>query len=206
MHFPRRIAFLAIAAALAAGGAQAQQFAVRAGVANVDPKSDTGQIAGAESSINSNSRFVVGASYFMDDMWEWTFDAGATTFKHRVMLAGLGEVVSLKHHPISVGGNWHFLGGETDSSFSPYVGLGYNWTSLSDVRGINALAGAPIEIDDSSGWTAALGSDFNFSENWFVRGEARYIDFDADVSLGGADIGTANVDPWVWSLQAGYRF
>ncbi|MGL6291276.1 MAG: OmpW/AlkL family protein [Silanimonas sp.] len=200
------LATLTIAAALASGHAAAQQFAVRAGYANVNPKSDNGAIAGAESSIDSNSRFVVGASYFMDDMWEWTFDAGATTFKHRVNLAGLGDVVSLKHHPISIGGNWHFLGGETDSSFSPYVGLGYNWTSLSDVRGINALAGAPIEIDDSSGWTAALGSDFNFSEDWFVRGEARYIDFDADVSLSGADIGTASVDPWVWSLQAGYRF
>ena len=120
--------------------------------------------------------------------------------------AGLGEVATLKHHPISIGGNWHFLGGESDSGFSPFVGLGYNWTQVSDVRGINALDGAALDIDDSSGWTATLGSDFNFSENWFVRGEARYIDFDSDVSLGGADIGTANVDPWVWSLQAGYRF
>jgi outer membrane protein W len=42
-----------------------------------------------------------------------------------VNLDGLGDVVSLKHHPISLGANWHFLGGD-EGGFSPYVGLGYN--------------------------------------------------------------------------------
>jgi outer membrane protein len=200
------LAAIAIAAALSAGSLAAQQFAVRAGYANLNPKSDSGTVAGASASIDSNSRFVVGASYFYDDMWELTFDAGATTFKHTVNLAGLGDVVSLKHHPISLGGNWHFLGADNDGGFSPYVGLGYNWTALSDVMGINALNGAPVDVEDSNGFTAALGVDFLATEQLFVRGEARYIDFDADVTLAGADIGTANVDPWVWSLQAGWKF
>ena len=200
------LATLAVAAALAANGAAAQQFAARAGYANFDPKSDNGTIASAEASINSSSRFIVGASYFLDDQWEFTFDAGATTFKHRVNLQGLGNVVSLKHHPISLGANWHFLGADNEGGFSPFVGLGYNWTSLSDVNGINALAGAPVDVEDSNGFTVALGSDFTVTEQWFVRGEARYIDFDADVTLAGADIGTAEVDPWVWSLQVGYKF
>jgi outer membrane protein len=199
------LAALALSAAFFSHAAGAQDFAVRAGYANLNPKSDNGNVAGARSSIDSNSRFVVGASYYLDDQWEFTFDAGATTFKHTVNLAGLGDVVSLKHHPISLGANWHFLGGE-EGGFSPYVGLGYNWTSLSDVRGINALAGAPVDIDDSNGFTAALGADFLASDRWFVRGEARWIDFDSDVTLGGANIGTANVDPWVFSLQAGLRF
>lgn len=199
------LAAVAVASALASAPLAAQSFAVRAGVGNVDPKSDNGTIAGARSSIDSSTRVVVGASYFLDDQWELTFDAGATTFKHTVNLAGLGDVASLKHHPISVGANWHFLGGD-DRGFSPYVGLGYNWTSLSDVRGINALAGTAVDIDDSNGLTAALGADFLASDTWFFRGEARWIDFDSDVTLAGTDIGTANVDPWVWSLQAGYRF
>jgi outer membrane protein len=200
------LATLAVSLALAADDVSAQQFTVRAGVANLNPTSDNGTIAGAEASIDSNTRFVVGASYLLDDQWEFTFDAGATTFKHTVNLAGLGDVVSLKHHPISLGANWHFLGTQNDGGFSPYVGLGYNWTSLSDVRGINALAGAPVDVEDSNGLTAALGVDFLATEQLFIRGEARWIDFDADVTLGGADIGTATVDPWVWSLQAGWRF
>lgn len=200
------LATLAAVSALAANSVAAQQLAVRAGISNVNPKSDNGTIAGAASSVDSNTRFSLGASYFLDDQIELTFDAGATTFKHTVNLAGLGDVVSLKHHPISLGANWHFLGAGNDGGFSPYVGLGYNWTSLSDVRGINALAGAAVDVEDSNGFTVALGTDIAITEAWFVRGEARYIDFDSDVTLAGAGIGTANVDPWVWTLQAGLKF
>lgn len=198
------IATFAFAATLA-GNVSAQNIAVRAGVANLNPTSDNGEIAGANASIDSNTRFVVGASYFLDDQWELTLDAGATTFKHTVTLVGLGDVVSLKHLPISVGANWHFLGGD-NGGFSPFVGLGYNWTSLSDVRGINALNGAAVDVADSDGLTAALGADYLISDQWFIRGEARYIDFDSEVTLDGTNIGTATVDPWVWSLQLGLKF
>lgn len=196
---------IALAAALASTTASAEGFAVRAGAANVNPKSDNGTLAGAAASIDSDTQAVFGASYFFDNGVELTFDMPISKFEHTVTLAGLGEVVTLKHQPISLGANWHFLGSDT-GGFSPYAGLGYNWTSLSDVRGINALAGAPVDVDDSNGLTATLGADFLASDNWFIRGEARWIDFDADATLGGADIGTANVDPWVFSLQAGLRF
>ena len=197
---------LATAAALAAGGVSAQSFSVRAGIANFNPQSDTGTIAGLNSSIDDSNRFVVGASYFLDDSWEFAFDTGATTFKHSVNLAGLGNAVSLKHHPINLGINWHFLGADSSSGFSPYVGAGYNWTSLSDTNGIGALAGVPIEIDDSSGFTATLGTDFNITDQFYLRGEARYIDFSSEVFAGGANVGTASVDPWVFTFAGGYRF
>jgi outer membrane protein len=196
---------ITLAAALASTAVSAQDFAVRAGAANVNPKSDNGTVAGAAASIDSDTQAVFGASYFFDGGVELTFDMPISKFEHTVTLAGLGQVVTLKHQPISLGANWHFLGGD-EGGFSPYVGLGYNWTSLSDVRGINALNGAPVAIDDSNGLTAALGVDFLASDTWFLRGEARWIDFDADVTLGGAAIGTANVDPWVYSVQAGLRF
>lgn len=196
---------IALAAAFASTTATAQGFALRAGAANVNPKSDNGTLAGAAASIDSDTQAVFGASYFFDGGVELTFDMPISKFEHTVTLAGLGQVVALKHQPISLGANWHFLGGK-DGGFSPYVGLGYNWTSLSGVRGINALAGAPVDVDDSNGLTATLGADFLASDNWFIRGEARWIDFDAKATLGGADIGTANVDPWVYSLQVGLRF
>jgi outer membrane protein len=198
------LATFAIASALAAGSLSAQQLTVRGGFANVNPKSDNGTVAGANASIDSDTAVVLGASFLFDDRWELAFDVGAERFAHEVTLAGLGRVVSLEHRPISLGANWHFLG--AGEAFSPFVGLGYNWTTLSSVRGINALAGAPVAIDDSNGFTATLGADFRINERWFLRGEARYIDFDSEVTLAGANIGTANVDPWVLSLQAGIRF
>lgn len=195
---------LATAALFAAGSAGAQSISVRAGVANFNPKSDNGRIAGATASIDNSSRVVVGASYHLDDTWEFAVDTAATTFKHTVALSGLGNVVRLKHHPVNIGVNWHFLGG--DSDVSPYVGLGWNWTSLSDATGIGALRGVPVRIDDSNGVTATLGADLAIDERFFVRGEARYINFDSTVFAGGANAGTANVDPWQYSLLAGLRF
>lgn len=196
---------ITLAAALASTAVSAEGFAVRAGAANVNPKSDNGRVAGAAASIDSDTRAVFGASYFFENGVELTFDMPVSKFEHTVTLAGLGQVVTLKHQPISLGANWHFLGGD-EGGFSPYAGLGYNWTSLSDVRGINALAGAPVDVDDSNGLTAAFGADFLASDRWFIRGEARWIDFDSEATLAGAGIGTANVDPWVYSLQAGLRF
>lgn len=199
------LASIATAAVLASSTVAAEGFALRAGFANVNPKSDNGTLAGAAASINSDSQAVFGASYFFDGGIELTFDMPISKFEHTVTLAGLGEVVALKHQPISLGANWHFLGSQ-DGGFSPYAGLGYNWTSLSGVRGINALAGAPVDVDDSNGLTAALGADFVASDRWFIRGEARWIDFDSEATLAGDSIGTANVDPWVYSLQLGLRF
>ena len=199
------LASIAAAAVLASSTVAAEGFALRAGFANVNPKSDNGTLAGAAASINSDSQAVFGASYFFDGGIELTFDMPISKFEHTVTLAGLGEVVALKHQPISLGANWHFLGSQ-DGGFSPYAGLGYNWTSLSGVRGINALAGAPVDVDDSNGLTAALGADFVASDRWFIRGEARWIDFDSEATLAGDSIGTANVDPWVYSLQLGLRF
>jgi outer membrane protein len=200
-----RLATITSALLLAAGTASAAGFSVRAGYSTFNPKSDNGTVAAANASIDTSDRFTIGASYHIDDSWEVTLDSSITPYEHVVTLAGLGKVVSLEHRPISLGLNWHILGGES-ATFSPYVGLGWNWTSLSDVRGINALTGAPVDLDDASGPTAVLGADIKVNETFYVRGEARWIDFDTDATLGGADIGTANVDPWVWSVSAGLRF
>jgi outer membrane protein len=175
MRTPLALSSIALAAALASTTVSAQSLAVRGGFANVNPKSDNGTLAGAAASINSDSQAVLCASYFFENGVELAFDMPAGKFEHTVTLAGLGEVVALKHQPISLGANWHFLGGD-EGGFSPYVGLGYNWTSVSEVRGTNALAGAALDVDDSNGLTATLGADFLASDRWFVRGEARWIE------------------------------
>ena len=43
---------LALAAALAASGASAQSFSLTLGYQNTDPKSDNGQLAGADATVN----------------------------------------------------------------------------------------------------------------------------------------------------------
>jgi outer membrane protein len=53
---------------------------------------------------------------------------------------------------------------------------------------------------------AQLGLRFNLSDNWDITADIRYIGIDAGVKLNGTDIGTAEVNPMVYSLMAGKRF
>lgn len=183
-----------------ARAAPRRDHAARRGIPTPDKK----QIAGARASIDDNTKLLLGASYHFDNGLELAVDFPGSKFSHTVTLEGLGQVVSLKHQPVTVGLNWHFLGSE--ANFSPYAGIGYNWTSLSSVRGINALAGAPVDVKNSDGLAASLGANFKLGDSVYLRGEARYLDFDSKVTLSGADIGTANVDPWMLSLSVGFRF
>ena len=52
---------------------------------------------------------------------------------------------------------------------------------------------------------AQLGVDVGINDRWFANLSARYIDIDGDARLGGADIGTVEVDPFVYGIHVGFR-
>ena len=186
-----------------ASTASAGDFSARLGFGSFNPKSDNGVIAGANSEVSSETGVFIGASYYLNDQWELTLDMPVSALEHQVNLAGLGDVVSLEQRATILGVNYRFMAGE---SFSPYLGLGYAMVGVSNVRGIGALAGAPLQVDDSDSFSFALGGDYMINDQWSIRGEARYIDFESDVSLAGGNVGTASVDPWQITVFAGFRF
>jgi len=58
-----------------------------------------------------------------------------------------------------------------------------------------------------SGFVWGAGADLVINENWFIRGDFKQMNFDADVSVETlGDVGTANVDPWLFNLSVGYQF
>ena len=63
-----------------------------------------------------------------------------------------------------------------------------------------------------SAWTRrrarspAPASDFNITDRWFARADARYMQGDADVKLAGAKVGEVQLDPWVVGVGVGTRF
>jgi outer membrane protein len=93
-----------------------------------------------------------------------------------------------------------------DSKFRPFLGVGYGWVNVSDEKSTGALAGTVLRADNSSGLTANLGADYYFNDNFFVRGDVRYLNFDSDVTVDGAAVGTANVDPLIYGISAGVAF
>ena len=200
----QRIAILSLslAAIFATTGASAQTFTGRIGINSLNPKSDNGLVAGAKADVSTDTSFTLGGSYYIDDNWEIAVDT-ASKYGHDVSLAGLGKVATLKHMPVTVGVNYNFNGTET---VKPFVGLGYAYVRVSDEKGVGALTGTNINIYNSKGFTAVAGLDYHINEKYFLRGDIRYIDFDSDVVVNGAKVGTASVDPIVYGVSVGMKF
>ncbi|WP_425085007.1 OmpW/AlkL family protein [Ruegeria profundi] len=195
-----KLAALTLSTALVAlaGPALAQSqgdWTVGFGVGYLDPKSDNGTLAGADATIDADTRPIFTAEYFVRDNLGIELLA-ATPFKHNISLNGV-ETSSVKHLPPTLSLNYHF---PTNSAWKPYVGAGLNYTIFFD----ESLDG--LEIDNSFGVSLQAGLDYMVSDAGAVRLNVRWFDIDSDVKLNGADIGTADIDPWLVGVSYVHRF
>lgn len=196
---------LAIALCCAAGAAAAQdhEWAVRFGLHHINPKSDNGSLAGGtlDAEIDSDLRPSVAIDYYFNPHWSLDILA-AVPFKHTVSLNG-APAVDLTHLPPTVSIEYHFA---PEASLRPFVGVGFNFTLIYDEEARGPLAGADVELDNSFGLAAQAGLEWVVNERWSVVADVRWLDIDTDVSVNGADVGTAEVDPIALGLTAAWRF
>lgn len=195
---------LALAAALAATSANAQNFTATLGYHYVDPKSDNGTLAGAEAKVNSDSSVTGSFAYAFNDNFSVELWSGLVNFEHEVTLVGLGTVASVEHRPTTLSLNYHFA---PDSRIRPFVGIGYGWVNVSSERSQGALAGLDIDGSNADGFTYGAGLDWYVNDRFFIRADVRKLDFDTEVTVETlGNVGTANVDPVVYGISAGLRF
>ena len=83
------------------------------------------------------------------------------------------------------------------------MGLGYYQAEFKDERDAN---GQPFGMTHAKGAMGTVGANFNITERWFTRAEARYMKGDSDVTRGGQKVGEATVDPWTVGVGVGARF
>ncbi|MCB1640105.1 MAG: OmpW family protein, partial [Xanthomonadales bacterium] len=93
-----------------------------------------------------------------------------------------------------------------EGSVSPYIGAGLNYTFIYDEESKGPIAGSRLRLDDSFGLAAHAGIDFKLNERWSLGADIRWIDLNTDVTLDGADIGEAEVDPLAYGAYLLYRF
>jgi outer membrane protein len=203
-------------------------FVLRGGVGTVAPKSHSLTISDEVETVvidveNGTSMTLTGTYMFNEHL---AIDVlAALPFKHDIKATiDMGEgpqtakIASTKQLPPTVSLQYHF---SPDSDFQPYVGLGINWTNFSDTK----LASIPgegngevdedlvdLKLDNSTGIAAQFGGDWAIGDNAVVNFDIRYMDIDSDVNVKffGMDefekIGTAKIDPWIYSINLGYRF
>ncbi|MGC3874913.1 OmpW/AlkL family protein [Halomonas sp. GXIMD04776] len=177
----------ALFTAQAAMAYQAGDFFVRGGYAKVAPTSDNGDVAGSELDVSDERGFTYGVGVLVTDNIGIELNS-SEAFEHDLSTSALGPLGSIERTPINLLANYYFLGG-TGASVQPYIGVGVNYTTYSDEE----LAG--LDIDDSWGAIGQFGVDLAITNFLMLNGAISYADVEADASLNGSGIGTADVDP-----------
>lgn len=199
-------ALLALPAALAASCvAQAQEdsWFFRVGAHVVDPKSDSGTLAGGAlaAEIDSDVRPTLVLGRQFDDHWAVELLA-SFPFQHTVALNG-ADAVDFKHLPPTLTLQYYFL---PEARVNPFLGVGLNYTWTFDEEERGPLAGTEVKVGNSFGPAAHAGLVFDVGQRWNLVADIRWMDIDADVSVDGADVGEVNADPLVYGLYLGWRF
>lgn len=186
--------------ALAATGAAAQQkgdITLGLGLGYVNPKDDNGTLTAGELTIGDDTQLTLTVEYFLTDNLGIELLA-ATPFTNDINLDG-SKIGTVKQLPPTITLNYHFTNA---SAVTPFVGVGVNYTTALDV---DSTVG-DLKLDDSWGLAAHLGLDYQVSEKGQIRADLRWMDIDMDTSLGGTDLGTAQVDPIVVGISYIYTF
>jgi outer membrane protein len=179
-------------------------WSIKLGVSQINPKSDNGALAGGAfaSDVSSETGLTPAIEYkFAPNIVGEVLLA--IPFKHEVKdIKSDTKIASFKHLPPTFTAKYLFT---PDAAFSPYVGLGVNYTLVYDEQVV--IAGAKLKGKDSIGLAATIGFEYRLPNSpWGVAADLRYIKIESDLTLGGADIGTLTVDPMVFGLSAAYHY
>ncbi|MFO1303273.1 MAG: OmpW family outer membrane protein [Burkholderiales bacterium] len=192
---PVGVAVLAAAAAVPMA-AEAQNWVIGARALYVSPNVST-SINGLD--VDSAWWAELDFSYYFTKNIAVELIAGAN--KHKVTLNGadLGSVGVLPP-TLTVQYHWNELG-----AFQPYVGAGINYTYFYD----SDLANNTLHIKDSS-WGGALqvGADYEIAKNWYLNADIKYVWMSTDVYVNatGANLGSLDINPWIFGVGVRYRF
>lgn len=225
---------LVLAVAAIAGGAllgatsasahEAGDLIVRAGIASVQPKDSSTELAlngsaigGSEAGVGGNEQLGITFTYMLDNHFGLELLV-ATPFEHDISAQtgalGLGTVDagSTKHLPPTLTLQYFPL--DPSSKFQPYVGVGVNYTTFfeedvaGDLQGV--LGNGSLKLDDSFGLSAQVGVDYQITDKLLLNAAVRYIDIDTEATFSfdsGNELKTdVAIDPVVSMISLSYKF
>jgi len=201
MRITSRLLVAALAAVAAPAMAQSQgDWLLGIGAHQVNPKSGNGDLVVGRADVGSDLKPTVTLEYFLADNLGLELIAAAP-FKHDVSVGGT-HIGTVKHLPPTLSLQYHF---NSQGTVSPFLGAGINYTLFfsEDTRGV---LGSDISLKNSWGLAAHAGLDFKVGDKGAIRIDARWIDIDSDVSLGGTQLGTVNIDPLVYGAAYVLKF
>lgn len=202
---------LGLAAMVAAPAAMAEQgdWILKAGATMVSPDSDnlTTEFAGLplDVSVDDGTSLGLTLTYMVSDnigvelLAAWPFQHDITG---NLDGTALGKIAETEHLPPTLSVQYHFM---PDQAFSPYIGVGVNWTMFFSEK-VDPAVGNNLSLEDSFGLAGQIGVDFSIGEKWLLNADIRYIQIETDAKVDGANLGTVEINPLVYSLMVGYKF
>ena len=129
-------------------------------------------------------------------------------------IEGLGEIADTMVLPPTLTLQYHFM---PDGAFSPYVGVGVNYTIFYSEDPKDSLVGVlgetDVSLDDSVGVAFQAGVDIPINDRWFLNADVKYIQIDTEATLTSVNEGVTTVrevevdlDPIVAGVGVGFRF
>lgn len=196
---------------------EAGDIIVKAGVVNVNPKSDSGADSSPVTSTlapGDKSELVVGDDTqlgltltYMVAPQVGVEVLAATPFQHQVEVEGGAldgtKVAEANHLPPTVSVQYYPM--DAASKIQPYVGLGVNHTFFfneKDSTGLGIVGG----LKKSWGLSYSAGLDYMIDDHFLVNAAVWKMDIDTEVRGGAADGLKVEIDPLVFMVAAGYKF
>lgn len=176
------------------------KWQVRGAISDVVPTSAPGRIINHTAEVDIDEAFSITGTvaYFINANLALDLLVGWPP-QHDIKVNG-SKVGETRHLPPILGLQYHFA---PDAVFSPYVGVGVNYTYFFDSK---LHSGDILHLSSSVGAAAQLGFDYRINPQWSVGADVRYADINTDVKINGNKVGNVDVNPVVYSLNAGYRF
>lgn len=190
-------------------GKQAGDFMIGLGVIGVLPM-DSGNVdvIGGTPSASFAVTPQLDFTYFFTP--NFAVNLIAATTRHDVEVTGsalgdvdLGRVWAL---PPTLTFQYHPLPAER---FSPYVGVGVNWTMFYGEGGGRTPGVLDVDVRNAFGVALNVGLDIEMAPNWLMNIDVKKLflrpDVAVDTALGRINA-TADLDPWIFGLSVRYRF
>jgi outer membrane protein len=176
----------------------ARHWIARLGVHPVSPKTDSH----TDFKVDNAAGISVSATYLFTQHWGLELFG---TFPRAQALRDpeADRVGSFKMIPMSATVQYHIS--DDADRFRVYAGVGVSHASIGHERTKGLLAGTVLELDDSTGVTAALGLDMKLASKWHVTVDARWMDIDSTMKLNGIGSGRLGIDPYLFGLSIGRR-
>jgi outer membrane protein len=187
-------------------GKRAGDLVLGAGLIGVFPSNGGSTSIGGTPQASDTATPQLDLTYFLTQ--NFAVNVIAATTRHDVSVrnsaAGnvdLGRVWLL---PPTVTLQYHAM---PTSRFSPYVGLGLNYTIAYGEGGSRSPIVTHVDVENAWGWGVNAGVDYEITPNWLANVDVKRLWLSPDVSVNrGAVRGQANLDPWIVGASVRYRF